>query len=141
MSTRSNAPANQGPYNTMKYLCSLGSNIEPELHFSRAKHYLAKLSDELEFSRDIVTQPVDMKTNHPFLNALFTLDTELTAEQLKRQFNQIEETLGRDRSDPMSSVKDRPIDIDILGLVNESPDIPDYLQSLTTELAATGATK
>ena len=89
----------------------------------------------------IVTQPVDMKTNHPFLNALFTLDTELTAEQLKRQFNQIEETLGRDRSDPMSSVKDRPIDIDILGLVNESPDIPDYLQSLTTELAVTGATK
>lgn len=118
----------------MKYLCSLGSNIDPELHFSRAKYYLAQLSDELEFSRDILTQPVGMATNHPFLNALFILDTTLSSEQLKARFNQIEETLGRDRSDPLCSVKDRPIDIDILGPLNEHPAVPDYLESLQADL-------
>ncbi|AVJ56195.1 2-amino-4-hydroxy-6-hydroxymethyldihydropteridine diphosphokinase [Idiomarina sp. OT37-5b] len=118
----------------MKYLCSLGSNIEPELHFSRAKHYLAKLSENLEFSRDINTQPVGMKTNRPFLNALFTLDTALSAEALKQEFNRIEELLGRDRSDPLCSIKDRPIDIDILGPLHENPEVPEYLQPLQTDL-------
>ncbi|MGM0480516.1 MAG: 2-amino-4-hydroxy-6-hydroxymethyldihydropteridine diphosphokinase [Pseudomonadota bacterium] len=118
----------------MMYLCSLGSNIEPEIHFSRAKHYLAKLSEQLEFSRDIVTQPVGIQTNKPFLNALFTLETPLSEQQLKQQFNAIEETLGRDRSDPDCSIKDRPIDIDILGEVNANPEVPHYLNSLETEL-------
>lgn len=118
----------------MMYLCSLGSNIEPELHFSRAKHYLAKLSEEIEFSRDIVTQPVGIKTNKPFLNALFTLKTALPANELKQHFNEIEELLGRDRSDPQSSIKDRPIDIDILGPLTEQPQVPEYLQHLQQEL-------
>ncbi|HAD48679.1 MAG TPA: 2-amino-4-hydroxy-6-hydroxymethyldihydropteridine diphosphokinase [Idiomarina sp.] len=125
----------------MKYLCSLGSNIEPELHFSRAKHYLAKLADELEFSRDITTKPVGMNTNHPFLNALFILETALTPTALKAEFNQIEVLLGRDRSDPLCSVKDRPIDIDILGELDESPEVPDYLQQLIPDLTAVGETK
>ena len=125
----------------MKYLCSLGSNIEPELHFSRAKHYLAKLADELEFSRDIATQPVGMKTNHPFLNALFILETALTPSALKAEFNQIEVLLGRDRSDPLCSVKDRPIDIDILGKLADKPEVPDYLQQLLPDLTAIGETK
>lgn len=123
----------------MKYLCSLGSNIEPELHFSRAKHYLAQLSDDLEFSRDIPTQPVGINTNRPFLNALFVMQSELSETQLKQHFNQIEETLGRDRSDPDCSIKDRPIDIDILGLVDDSPEVPDYLQTLKQELLGVSA--
>lgn len=118
----------------MMYLCSLGSNIEPELHFSRAKHYLSKLSDALDYSRDIPTQPVGIDTNKPFLNALFTLETELSAEQLKHHFNAIEETLGRDRSDPDSSIKDRTIDIDILGTVDDDPVVPHYLEHLKHEL-------
>ena len=125
----------------MKYLCSLGSNIEPELHFSRAKHYLAKLADELEFSRDITTKPVGMNTNHPFLNALFILETALTPTALKAEFNKIEVLLGRDRSDPLCSVKDRPIDIDILGELDENPEVPDYLQQLIPDLTAVGETK
>lgn len=125
----------------MKYLCSLGSNIEPELHFSRAKHYLAKLADELEFSRDITTKPVGLNTNHPFLNALFILETALTPTALKAEFNQIEVLLGRDRSDPLCSVKDRPIDIDILGELDDNPEVPDYLQQLIPDLTAVGETK
>lgn len=118
----------------MKYLCSLGSNIEPELHFSRAKHYLAQLSDNLEFSRDIATEPVGMNTNHPFLNALFVIQTSMTKSQLKQHFNDIEELLGRDRSDPDCSIKDRPIDIDILGELTQQPEVPSYLQELKFEL-------
>ena len=118
----------------MKYLCSLGSNIEPELHFSRAKHYLYQISDELAFTRDILTRPVDIDTPHPFLNALFTIETTLTAQQLKQRFNEIEEQLGRDRDDPDRSIKDRTIDIDILGPVDEQPEVPAYLQDIAYEL-------
>ncbi|MEC8926303.1 MAG: 2-amino-4-hydroxy-6-hydroxymethyldihydropteridine diphosphokinase [Pseudomonadota bacterium] len=118
----------------MKYLCSLGSNIEPELHFSRAKHYLYQISDELAFTRDILTRPVDIDTPHPFLNALFTIETMLTATQLKQRFNEIEEQLGRDRDDPNRSIKDRTIDIDILGPVDEEPEVPTYLQDIAYEL-------
>ena len=118
----------------MKYLCSLGSNIDPEMNIHHAKNQLRTLSGDCLFSQNIATKPVDIDTNNGFLNALFIVDTPLSSDELKQQFNQIEEALGRDRSDPERSKKDRTIDIDILGLLDERPDVPDYLQSLTTEL-------
>ncbi len=118
----------------MKYLCSLGSNIDPEMNIHHAKQQLRTLSGDCLFRQNIATKPVDIATNNGFLNALFIIDTPLSSDELKQQFNQIEEALGRDRSDPERSKKDRTIDIDILGLLDERPDVPDYLQSLTTEL-------
>lgn len=118
----------------MKYLCSLGSNIDPEMNIHHAKQQLRTLSGDCLFSQNITTKPVDIDTTNVFLNALFIIDTPLSSGELKQQFNQIEEALGRDRSDPERSKKDRTIDIDILGLLDERPDVPDYLQSLTTEL-------
>lgn len=113
---------------------ALGSNIDPEMNIHHAKQQLQTLSGDCLFSQNIATKPVDIDTNNGFLNALFIIDTPLSSDELKQQFNQIEEALGRDRSDPERSKKDRTIDIDILGLLDERPDVPDYLQSLTTEL-------
>ncbi|MDV6314871.1 2-amino-4-hydroxy-6-hydroxymethyldihydropteridine diphosphokinase [Idiomarina sp. HP20-50] len=117
-----------------KYLCSLGSNIEPQHHFSQARAALEVLSGDITFSRNIPTSPVDINTDNAFLNALFIIETPMTAGELKREFNRIEEALGRDRSDPERSLKDRTIDIDILGSVEESPKVPDYLTSLLPDL-------
>ena len=75
-----------------------------------------------------------MNTKRDFLNALFIIQTSMSAEQLKQEFNRIEEALGRDRSDPQRSFKDRTIDIDILGKVSDNPKVPDYLTSLLTDL-------
>ena len=51
---------------------------------------------------------------------------------IKTTFNEIEEQLGRDRDDQIS-IKDRTIDIDILGPVDEEPEVPTYLQGARTE--------
>lgn len=117
-----------------KYLCSLGSNIEPQRNFPQAQTALKALSDNISFSRNIPTSPVNMNTDRNFLNALFIIQTPMTADQLKCEFNKIEEALGRDRSDPQRSLKDRTIDIDILGRVEEEPHVPGYLSSLLTDL-------
>lgn len=119
------------------YLCSLGSNIEPQRYFPQAQAALRLLSHDLTFSRNIATTPVDMATDNHFLNALFLIQTSLAEPELKHEFNRIEEALGRDRSDPMRSVKDRTIDIDILGQPQEEPDIPQYLTSLLIDLGLT----
>lgn len=120
-----------------KYLCSLGSNIEPQIHFSQARKALEALSDDITFSRNIPTSPVDINTEKTFLNSLFIIKTPMTAKALKDEFNKIEELLGRDRSDPQRSIKDRTIDIDILGDVEEEPKVPDYLASLLPDLGLT----
>lgn len=119
------------------YLCSLGSNIEPQRYFPQAQAALQLLSSNLTFSRNIATTPVDMVTDNQFLNALFLIQTPLTELELKQEFNRIEEALGRDRSDPKRSVKDRTIDIDILGQPHAEPQVPEYLASLLTDLGLT----
>lgn len=123
--------------NSQRYLCSMGSNIEPIYNFSRAKSYLAGVAKRIHYSASITTDPVDIDTTHQFLNALFVIETHLSAERLKSAFNSIECSLGRDRDDPLSSKKDRPMDIDILGLVTVDETwqaVPDYLQQLTNDL-------
>ncbi|MCK7458319.1 2-amino-4-hydroxy-6-hydroxymethyldihydropteridine diphosphokinase [Idiomarina aminovorans] len=120
-----------------KYLCSLGSNIEPQRNFSQAQAELKALSKTISFSRNIPTSPVNMNTDRNFLNALFIIQTPMTTEKLKSEFNRIEEALGRDRSDPQRSFKDRTIDIDILGKLEEKPQVPEYLTSLLTDLGLT----
>lgn len=117
------------------YLCSLGSNLAPEYNISRAKSYLTGIAQKVHYSRVITTEPVAMASDNQFLNALFVVQTHLPADRLKQAFNTIEISLGRDRNDPQSSIKDRPIDIDILGVIDTHswPDVPDYLAALKDE--------
>lgn len=113
------------------FLCSLGSNIEPELNFQLVRPQLEQLG-QLYYSEVIYTKPVDINTQHDFLNGLFVIFSALDAVQLKQRFNEIEIALGRDRSDPDCSVKDRPMDIDILAPFNAYAwkAVPSYLHNL-----------
>lgn len=98
----------------MWYLCGLGSNIEPEQNLARAVLRLLESHGSLWLSPIIHTRPQGIETDRPFLNGLAIVFSPLSPEQLKLRLNQLEEALGRDRSDPLSSLKDRPIDVDIL---------------------------
>lgn len=121
------------------FLCSMGANIAPEANFSRAKALIDGIGQAI-YSTAAYTRPVAINTEHDFLNALFIIKTKLNVDQLKSQFNAIEETLGRDRSDPLSSEKDRPMDIDILGELSAHEadaawqQVPDYLAELCASL-------
>lgn len=96
------------------YLCGLGSNIQPEVNLPQAVARLAGRFGPVWLSAVIRTRPEGMSTPNPFLNALAVFASDLSPEQLKFELNALEESMGRDRSDPLSSRKDRPIDVDIL---------------------------
>lgn len=103
----------------MWYLCGLGSNIEPEKNLPRALVDLLGQFGALWLSPVLRTQPSGIDTPNTFLNALVVFRSELGPERLKTQLNLLEEALGRDRSDPLSALKDRPMDVDILEHVHD----------------------
>ncbi|MBY6062767.1 2-amino-4-hydroxy-6-hydroxymethyldihydropteridine diphosphokinase [Pseudidiomarina sediminum] len=118
-----------------QFLCSMGANLAPEKNFALARQQLDALGT-VTYSLADYTQPVAIETDHEFLNALFVIATDLDAIALKQQFNRIEEQLGRDRSDPLSSQKDRPMDIDILANILQEPwpELPDYLTPMANDI-------
>lgn len=98
----------------MWYLCGMGSNIAPEENLPRAVARLSSLFGKVSLSVVIRTSPEGMVSANPFLNALAIFESQEPPGRVKGQLNELEESLGRDRSDPLSSVRDRPIDVDIL---------------------------
>lgn len=118
------------------FLCTMGANIAPEENFAKARERLQTLG-HAHYSPAIYTQPVAMQSQAQFLNALLLIDTHLNSAELKQAFNHIEIDLGRDRDDPLSSTKDRPMDIDILGEAHAAESwqqVPEYLTTMITSL-------
>lgn len=96
------------------YYLALGSNLSPAINIARGLSML-----QAQFNRVLVwpvveTQPTAMHTEKQFYNTLVIVRCGLSPAALKSWCNQVEISLGRDRSDPLSSQKDRPLDIDIL---------------------------
>ena len=98
----------------MWYLCGIGSNIEPEKNVPLALADLLHNYGPLWLSPVLRTQPSGIDTPNLFLNALVVFSSDLFPAQLKNQLNRLEQTLGRDKSDPESAFKDRTMDVDIL---------------------------
>jgi 2-amino-4-hydroxy-6-hydroxymethyldihydropteridine diphosphokinase len=98
----------------MWYLCGIGSNIRPEENLPVAIIDLVRHYGTVRLSSVIRTCPEGIDTPHDFLNALVVFFSELDPEALKQELNNLEERLGRDRSNPCSSHADRTIDVDIL---------------------------
>ncbi len=98
----------------MWYLCGLGSNIEPQKNIAEAVLLLLERHGSVWLSPVVHTRPSGINTDRCFLNALSVVFSPLSPVALKHELNQLEEALGRDRSDLLRSYKDRTIDIDIL---------------------------
>jgi 2-amino-4-hydroxy-6-hydroxymethyldihydropteridine diphosphokinase len=99
-----------------RYTVSLGSNVRPAENMAEMLSVLLDLSNSLLVSKIICTEPVGMDSEQVFFNTAVCLDSSLPPKALKERFNQIETDLGRDRRDPLSKVKDRPADIDIVAV-------------------------
>lgn len=100
----------------MYFFVSLGSNIKPEHHIAEALETLANRFSPLISFPVVHTPPCDIESENEFLNGLVLFYSDLTEEQIKEQFNALEERSGRDRSDPARSEKDRTLDLDILAV-------------------------
>ncbi len=99
---------------TRQVFLGLGSNINPGHAVSQMLLALLNVAPTVHVSRVVRTAPVGMASPNHFLNLSAHLSTTLSQGDLKARLNQIEVALGRDRSDPLSAVRDRPADIDIL---------------------------
>ncbi|MGL4918247.1 MAG: 2-amino-4-hydroxy-6-hydroxymethyldihydropteridine diphosphokinase [Aeromonas allosaccharophila] len=126
----------------MFYLCSIGSNLDPHIHVSRALAELLAHVGPLQLSSVIRTKPVGMHSNHDFLNCLLVVESPLDAVHLKQRFVALEVAHGRDRSDPLCKVHDRPLDIDILASNTHgnfaTAEVDSYLAELLAELYGHG---
>ncbi|RUO28887.1 2-amino-4-hydroxy-6-hydroxymethyldihydropteridine diphosphokinase [Aliidiomarina sedimenti] len=96
------------------YFLGLGSNLQPTSNLQTALHKLQAQFAQIILWPIIETEPVSIESQRIFLNTLVVVRSNWTPEQLKSWCNELEESLGRNRKDPLSSIKDRPLDIDIL---------------------------
>ena len=103
----------------MYYVISIGSNIQPEHHVAVAVSTLAKNFGSLYLYQRVYTQAQLVESNHVFINSVLVLKSTMPATALKAELCRIEEQLGRDRSDPKRSVKDRSCDLDILSRLQQ----------------------
>lgn len=116
------------------YMCSVGSNISPEHHVADVAGELVTQFGCVTFSPFIRTEPAHMQSHNWFINGLFCFRSDLSPDEVKALFNRLEIAHGRNREDPQSSVKDRPLDLDILGCQSHDDfselEVDSYLQSL-----------
>ncbi|MFC6670305.1 2-amino-4-hydroxy-6-hydroxymethyldihydropteridine diphosphokinase [Marinobacterium aestuariivivens] len=98
----------------MYYYLSIGSNIDPETNIARCIETLLTHFNIAYLFPCTYTAPEKIDSDHVFLNTLLIIESDQEEVELKRLFCQIEEALGRDRSDSRRSYKDRTCDIDIL---------------------------
>lgn len=96
-------------------LFSIGSNLNPAENFAYALEKLVARYQKLLLSRILETTPVGMNSQKQFWNAVGAFVTSETDAEIKNFFNQLELKVGRDRNDPQRKIKDRGLDLDILG--------------------------
>ncbi len=98
----------------MYYYLSLGSNIAPRENMANIIAGLLQAFGCVTVFPVQRTVPDALTTERQFFNTLAIIYSDKDAMAVKQYFNALEERLGRDRSDPQRSTKDRTADIDIL---------------------------
>jgi 2-amino-4-hydroxy-6-hydroxymethyldihydropteridine diphosphokinase len=100
---------------TTAFFLALGSNLEPHANVPRMLDSLLAISPVVDISPILITPLVGIpNSRNDFLNLVVRIQTSSTAEELKAYLVREEIRLGRDRSDPLSKIKDRVADMDIL---------------------------
>lgn len=103
----------------MFFYLSIGSNICPEDNAIKIVQHLCNRFGAIYLYPFCYTKPEGMNSENTFLNSLAIIRSEDSQATIKASLNEIEILLGRNKNDPLSSTKDRPADIDILGLSKE----------------------
>ena len=112
---------------------SIGSNIEPHKHVVLGFERLAELGRVLAVSRVYENPPIDRPGHPDFLNAAVLIETDLSPDEVRNKLTEIEDELGRTRSDDKYGPRTIDLDLCLYGdLVSRSdvatlPD-PDILE-------------
>jgi len=98
----------------MYYGLSIGTNINQRVNAVEISKCLCEVSLSVIAYPFLWTAPFSIDTKNKFLNSVFIVDVDATPDKMKALTNSIEEQLGRNRKSPLSSVRDRVADIDII---------------------------
>ena len=90
----------------------VGSNIDPENNIKEAKKAVELTHDLIKTSSFIETEPIGCKNQNNFLNGAFLIETEMDTLTLKSWLKNLEEKLGRVKSENKNGP--RTIDLDII---------------------------
>lgn len=119
-------------------LISLGSNIEPDIHFAQALTIIGDECHLLAKSQPIRTAPVGYKSQPDFLNAALLVSTPLERETFGAYLKEVEKRLGRVRG-PIKSGP-RTMDLDMVAwdgeLLGDGYYQHDYVRAPVDELLA-----
>ena len=117
-------------------LIGIGSNIKPDEHISRMLAILKQETTLLGISKLIKTKPIGITDQPWFVNGAVKLETDLPIDDFKRYLKQVEDRLGRDRSQPKFGP--RCIDLDLVvwdgRVVDDDYYTRDFLRQAAAEL-------
>ena len=119
-----------------KVVIGVGSNIEPSKNIKEAQEAIANHFNLINTSSLIETEPIGCMDQDNFLNCAFLIETELDSKTLKSWLKDLENKLGRVRTE--NKYGPRTIDLDIVVWNEEIVDSDVYerkfLQNSITEV-------
>lgn len=120
----------------MKAIIAIGTNLNQRDNALSVREYLGGMfGSDIVFTQFMKTEPVDGGDGY-FINALAEIHTNMSYEDLKQWFKDLEQTCGRNQEDSGDGYI--PVDIDILQYGNkrfkEEDWSRDYVKALWKEL-------
>lgn len=119
-----------------KYIIALGSNINAEENMKKAILLLKKIFHFIKQSKILKTKPLGFLEQADFLNCCVLIETEKNASDLKFELKEIENLLGRIRTENKNGP--RTIDLDIIAIdgeiVNDDFYERDFLRDAVFEI-------
>jgi len=123
-------------HNLNTVVVGVGSNINPIDNIEKAKNYISSDHKLLKSSNFIKTKPIGYKNQDDFLNGALLVKTALCLETFKDYLKNIENNLGRQRTNNKNGP--RTIDLDILlwngDVVNVDYYEREFLQKVVNDL-------
>lgn len=90
----------------------VGSNIDPHSNVDRAREMIQKTHHFIQTSQLVETNPIGYPNQPNFLNSVFLIETEMNYVELKDWLKNVENLLGRVRTE--NKYGPRTIDLDIV---------------------------
>ncbi len=117
-------------------IVGLGSNIDPTTYIEKALLQIKTRFLDVKVSEFIFTEPIGFKNQARFCNGAVRFTTDLGAEALKSWLLEVEDALGRVRTENKNGP--RTIDLDILvwngKIIDPDVEARDFLQKAITDL-------
>ena len=117
-------------------IIGIGSNIEAGYHIPEVLRLLASDVQIIQVSQMVQTKPIGITEQPDYTNGAVRIQTEMELEELSSYLKQLEDLMGRDRT--QKNFGPRNIDLDILIWNNEVVDndyyTREFLRKSATEL-------